>query len=160
MNASLLRVGVDMVNIRELANMLETSETTFLDSCWTEAEQTYCAGSVPRLAARWAAKEAAMKALGHGLGEVDPLDIEVQAVEGEAPSLHLRASAAAFAAEAEINSLALSLTHETDFALAFVVALGPGALSENHDQDTVRRTVANGFQAREPDSKTTHLATP
>ncbi|MCT1548980.1 holo-ACP synthase [Brevibacterium casei] len=160
MNASLLRVGVDMVNIRELANMLETSETTFLDSCWTEAEQTYCAGSVPRLAARWAAKEAAMKALGHGLGEVDPLDIEVQAVEGEAPTLHLRASAAAYAAEAEINSLALSLTHETDFALAFVVALGAGAISESPAQTAVRLAVTDGFPTREPGSTTTPLVTP
>lgn len=139
-----------MVNIHELANMLETSETTFLDSCWTEAEQIYCAGSVPRLAARWAAKEATMKALGHGIGEVDPLDIEVRATEGEAPTLHLHATAAAYAAKAEISSLALSLTHEADFALAFVVALGPGPRSEFLDPATVRQAVADGLRTREP----------
>lgn len=124
MATSTLRVGVDMVNIRQLRDMIETSGPTFLDSCWTSAEQTYCAGSVERLAARWAAKEATMKVLGHGIGEVDPIDIEVYAVEGERPDLHLHGTAAGYALEMELGPLALSLTHEANFALALVAACG------------------------------------
>src|SRR4051812_44292834 len=109
MSASKLRVGVDMVSIPELSDMVETSGPIFMDFCWTHAEQTYCGGSISRLAARWAAKEATMKALGHGIGEVDPLDIEVYAVEGGAPGLRLRGNAAAFARELGASHYSLSL---------------------------------------------------
>lgn len=119
-----LGVGVDMVDIRELADMIETSGTSFMDSCWTPAEQAYCAGSITRLAARWAAKEATMKALGHGIGEVDPLDIEVVSAEGEPPSLQLHGRAAALARDLRMSHLAVSLTHESNFAVAFVVGMG------------------------------------
>jgi len=117
-----LRAGVDLVNIRELADMLETSGPSFIDSCWTGDEQAYCNGSVARLAARWAAKEATMKALGHGIGEIDPLDIEVVAQEGRPPRLCLRRTAQACAYAAGVYEFALSVSHEGDFAIAFVVA--------------------------------------
>lgn len=125
-------LGVDMVSITELTDMLQASGPAFLDSCWTRNEQAYCAGSAARLAARWAAKEATMKALGHGIGEVDPLDIEVTAVEGDPPRLSLTRTAAAFAREAGLTSFALSLTHEEDFALAFVVAIRSGGRLTAH----------------------------
>lgn len=140
MAASTLRVGVDMVNIRELTDMIETSGPTFLDSCWTRAEQAYSAGSVARLAARWAAKEATMKALGHGIGEVDPIDIEVHALEGEPPGLQLRGTAAGYAHEMGLSHIALSLTHEADFAVAFVAAYGPGPL----DRDGILTALVDG----------------
>jgi holo-[acyl-carrier protein] synthase len=120
-------VGVDIVDTRELADMIEASGPSFINMCWTLAEQAYCAGSLTRLAARWAAKEATMKALGHGIGEVDPLDIEVVATEGEPPSLTLHGSAAAYARELGMSQLTVSLTHEADFAVAFVVAMGKGS---------------------------------
>ena len=142
MATSTLRVGVDMVNIRQLRDMIETSGPTFLDSGWTSAEQAYCAGSVARLAARWAAKEAAMKALGHGIGEVDPIDIEVHAVEGEPPDLHLRGTAAGYALEVGLSHFALSLTHEANFAVAFVAACGPG--SGPMDREGILTKLAHG----------------
>lgn len=64
-----------------------------------------------------------MKALGHGIGEVDPLDIEVRAIEGQAPELHLHREAAAMSAARGFDSLALSLSYDADYAVAFVVAL-------------------------------------
>lgn len=119
-------VGVDMVDIRELADMIEASGQSFMDMSWTPAEQAYCAGSIPRLAARWAAKEATMKALGHGIGEVDPIDIEVVSAEGERPSLQLRGSAAALARDLGVDHMAVSLSHEANGAIAFVVAMSDG----------------------------------
>jgi holo-[acyl-carrier protein] synthase len=121
-SAPKLRVGVDLVNIPEVARMLQTSGPTFLDSCWTPAEQEYCSGSAPRLAARWAAKEATMKALGQGIGDVDPIDIEVVAEEGQTPHLRLHGTAQQRAREIGVNDLALSMSHESDLAIAFVVA--------------------------------------
>ncbi len=120
----LLGVGVDVVDTGELAEMVESSGPSFLDLCWTPSEQAYCAGSIPRLAARWAAKEATMKALGHGIGEVDPIDIEVVSLEGELPRLQLHGSAEAIARERRVGHVAASLTHEGPFAVAFVVAVG------------------------------------
>lgn len=124
MNCLHLHAGVDLVSITELAAMLETSGPTFVDSCWTAAEQQYCGGSVPRLAARWAAKEATMKALGQGLGDVDPVDIEVLAEEGRPPRLRLHGTAQRRAEEIGLRDLALSLSHESGLAIAFVVAHG------------------------------------
>ena len=117
-----LRIGVDLVNVPELASMLQTSGPTFLDSCWTAAEQEYCNGSVSRLAARWAAKEATMKALGQGIGDVDPVDIEVVAEEGQMPQVRLHGSAQRRAQEIGVDDLALSMSHESNLAIAFVVA--------------------------------------
>lgn len=102
--------------------MLQTSGSNFLDSCWTGAEQEYCNGSVPRLAARWAAKEATMKALGQGIGDIDPVDIEVVGEEGRAPRLCLHGAAQRRAYEIGVDDLALSMSHESDLAVAFVVA--------------------------------------
>jgi holo-[acyl-carrier protein] synthase len=114
-------VGIDMVSITEMASMLEVSGQPYRDLCWSVAEQAYCGESAARYAVRWAAKEAAMKALGHGIGEIDPLDIEVVAVEGQRPTLRLSGTASARAEEAGV-SLALSMSHEADLATAFVVA--------------------------------------
>jgi len=119
-------VGVDLVDIRKLADMIEASGPSFVDLCWTPAEQAYCALSVPRLAARWAAKEATMKALGHGIGEVDPIDIEVVSAEGETPSLQLHGSLAALARDLRVDHLAVSITHDANIAIAFVVAVREG----------------------------------
>lgn len=120
----LLGVGVDMVNTAELAEMIESSGPSFMSLCWTPTERTTCAGSISRLAARWAAKEATMKALGRGIGEVDPTDIEVVSNEGESPLLQLHGSAEAIARERRVSRVALSLAHEGTFAVAFVVAMG------------------------------------
>ena len=122
MSSLKLRVGVDLVNIPDLTSMLQTSGPNFLDACWTTAEQAYCNGSVSRLAVRWAAKEATMKALGHGIGDVDPIDIEIMAEEGRAPRLRLSGTAQQRAEEIGVDELALSISHESDLAVAFVVA--------------------------------------
>ena len=131
----LLGVGVDMVDTAELAEMVESSGPSFMNLCWTPTERASCTGSIPRLAARWAAKEATMKALGRGIGEVDPTDIEVVSIEGEPPLLQLRGSAEALARERRVSRIALSLTHEGTFAVAFVVAMG-----EVVDPETGTRT--------------------
>jgi holo-[acyl-carrier protein] synthase len=119
-----LHAGVDLVHVDKVGAMLSSSGQEFSDLCWTTAEQDYCNGSVERLAARWAAKEATMKALGIGIGDVAPTDVEVVAIEGHAPELSLHGNAQARAAALGITNWSLSLTHENGWALAFVVASG------------------------------------
>ena len=113
--------GIDLVSISQTAAMLDASGQAYRDMCWSSAEQAYCGESAARYAVRWAAKEAVMKALGRGIGEVDPLDIEVVAVEGQRPALRLSGSASAFAEQAGV-ALTLSMSHEADLATALVVA--------------------------------------
>jgi holo-[acyl-carrier protein] synthase len=93
---------------------------------FTEAEQAYAAlhrDPVPRLAARFAAKEAAMKALGVGLGEVAFRDIEVTVLSSSAPELRVSGLAAARAAKLGVTGWKVSLTHGQMVAEAVVVAL-------------------------------------
>ncbi|WP_158853021.1 holo-ACP synthase [Saccharothrix deserti] len=120
----ILQTGVDMVDVTELARMVELSGDAFLESSWTSTERLYCAGRTDRLASRWAAKEATMKALGQGVGQISPLEIEIAAVEGERPVLVLRGNAAARAHQLGLDTWSVSLTHEDRWALAFVVGVG------------------------------------
>lgn len=119
-----LCIGVDAVSIPDMTRMLTVSPTIFAKRGWSKAEREWCAGRVERFAARWAAKEAAMKALGCGLDSIDPLDVEVLSADGEAPALRLHAEALRRATELGISRWAVSLTHEAELAIAFVVGYG------------------------------------
>jgi holo-[acyl-carrier protein] synthase len=114
-------VGVDLVKVSSVQDMLATGGWSFRELCWTADELNHCGGSASRLAARWAAKEATMKALGRGIGEIDPTEIEVIGREGQAPALRLRGAALALAVKQRVDH-ALSMSDEDDFAIAFVVA--------------------------------------
>jgi holo-[acyl-carrier protein] synthase len=118
----MLRIGVDLVDIDRVRRLTASGGPTFLDQTWTEGEQVYCAGSAERLAARWGAKEAVMKALGAGFPDIEHLDIEVVSTQGEAPRLRLSGDAADYATSLNLTEWSLSLSHESGFALAFVVA--------------------------------------
>jgi holo-[acyl-carrier protein] synthase len=115
-----LRVGIDLVQLSRVAESLATFGDRFLARVFTADEIAYATSApdqtVPRLAARLAAKEAAKKALAtEGLGW---RDIEIRRAPSGAPILQLHGPAAAAAPAAE---LAVSLSHEGDYATAVVV---------------------------------------
>ena len=87
-------------------------------------ELAYADGRLSALAARWAAKEAAAKALGTGIGQVGFQDIEVVCDDQGKPDLCLHGEGARLAARLNLNHFAVSLSHAADYALAFVVAQG------------------------------------
>lgn len=121
-----LRTGVDLVDVIRLQGMIDDSGPDFLASAWSPAELRDCEGNAQRLAARWAAKEATMKALDAAIGTVSPLDIEVRSSLTGAPSLTLYRAALARAEELKIGHWSLALSHEAGLAVAFVVALAGG----------------------------------
>ena len=121
-----LMTGVDLVDVERLTEMIAQSGPEFLESGWTAAERTECGAEPARLATRWAAKEATMKALGTGIGTVSPLDIEVLTLPSGAPTLRVTGSALARAQELKIAHWSLALSHESQFAVAFVVATAGG----------------------------------
>ncbi len=96
----------------------------FLLRVFTADELAACGGRPDSLAARWAAKEAAAKALGSGIGAVAFREIEVVQDERGCPALRLRGAAANLAAMTGLTQWAVSLSHDGGFALAFVVGLG------------------------------------
>ncbi len=117
-----LQVGVDLVEIARLEAVLRRHGRRFLDRIYTPAEQLLCRGRPPELAARFAAKEATMKALGTGRRGVGWREVEVLSDRRGRPLLCLRGRAAARAAELGLGSFAVSLSHERTVAIAMVVA--------------------------------------
>ena len=89
---------------------------------WTENEQLDAEGVSEHLAARWAAKEAVMKVLGWGLGDIDPLDIEVARMSSGVPEVQLRGSAAETAKRTDTENIRVSISHEQGWAVALAVA--------------------------------------
>jgi holo-[acyl-carrier protein] synthase len=114
-------VGIDVVELDRLARVLRRHGQRFLDRVYTPAEQAVCRGRVPELAARFAAKEATMKALGTGIRGVGWRDIEVLPNRRGKPLLLLHGRARARAALLGLRDLDLSLTTARDFAAAVVV---------------------------------------
>lgn len=114
--------GIDLVNLAAFAALHETGGAAFLENGWTDAEQRDAQGSLERLAARWAAKEAVMKALRRGLGDLDPLDIEILTEPSGAPDVVLHRNALAAAAALGIVRWHVSLCHEDGWAAALAVA--------------------------------------
>ena len=121
-------VGIDLVDLVMMEDLLTSGGQEFLDLVWTSAEQADTECVTERLAARWAAKEAVMKALQAGLGEVDPLDIEVLTVPGGAPRVDLQNSAKAVAASARAVEVLVSMSHENGWAAAIAIAVSAPTL--------------------------------
>ena len=114
--------GVDIVEIARIRRVAERYGRRFLGRIYTEGEIAYCRGRAPQLASRFAAKEAAMKALGTGIRGVRWRDIEVVRKRGQAPTIRLHDTALARAERLGIDHLSVALSHSQEYAVAFVVA--------------------------------------
>ncbi len=117
-------IGVDSVEVGRFRELLER-QPAIRERLFTQDELSYAEkrnDQVPSLAVRFAAKEAAMKALGVGLGAFGFHDVEVEIVESGAPMLRLHRAAAELADNAGVVSWKVSLTHTCSVATAMVVA--------------------------------------
>jgi holo-[acyl-carrier protein] synthase len=128
---AILGTGVDVAEVARIRAALENPKTgaRFLARVFTPGEQAYCddrgRGRFESYAARFAAKEAAMKALGCGWGsDAAWLDIEVVRRPGRRPEIALTGKGAATAARLGVRRLHLAITHTTDVAVANVIAEG------------------------------------
>lgn len=123
----MLRTGVDMIEIHRLQEAIDRHGTRFLTRVFTAGELAACRGRLESLAVRFAAKEAAAKALGTGIGRAGirwtDLEICTDLASG-APALKLHGSAAQRAVDLGIAEWSVSLSHDRGRALAFVVMLG------------------------------------
>lgn len=120
----LLSSGIDLIEIKRIQKALERHGDRFLDRIYTEAEIKQARGNAPELAARFAAKEAASKALGTGIGPVSWREMETINDFSGKPQLHLHGRAALLAEELGYTTWSVSLTHSRDTAAAVVVCVG------------------------------------
>ena len=119
-----LQVGVDLVEIQRIEAVLRRHGQRFLDRIFTPAEQARARGRPAELAVRFAAKEAAMKALGTGRLGVGWREVELLSDPRGRPLLRLHGRAVARAAALGLAHFAVSLSHERSMAIATVVAWG------------------------------------
>lgn len=117
--------GIDIVEVPRVAATLERFGERFLNRVFTPAEIRYCDSKLnraERYAARFAAKEAGLKAIGTGLrGGISWRELEVSREPGGRPTLSFSGKAAAFAARIGARRTSLSLSHTAQHAIAQVL---------------------------------------
>lgn len=118
----LLKTGIDLIEIPRIQAALERHGERFLKRVYTELEVFECRGRADALAVRFAAKEAASKALGTGIGPIAWREVETLHKWSGEPYLVLHGSAERIAAELGLTVWAVSLSHTRDLATAVVVA--------------------------------------
>ena len=119
-----LRVGVDIVCISRIRESLDAFGERFVERLFSPDEAAYAAqaGALrpERLAARFAAKEATLKAFELSNAGINWRDIEVVKSASGGCRLALHGHAAALVEASSIDELALSLSHDGDYAVAYV----------------------------------------
>ncbi len=118
-------LGLDIAEIDRIEAAIKRHGAPFLERLFTPAEMAYCEshkGKYERYAARFAAKEAAMKALGTGWSHgVRLRDIEVTREPSGKPTLRLAGVAADIAKRMGVKNISLTITHSGNLALAEVI---------------------------------------
>jgi holo-[acyl-carrier protein] synthase len=118
-------LGLDIAEIDRITAALTRHGAAILERLYTPAEVAYCEShrnKFERYAARFAAKEAAMKALGTGWTRgVRWRDIEVANAPGGKPTLRLQGVAREFAEKLGVKNISLTITHSGNLALAQVI---------------------------------------
>ncbi len=140
-------IGIDMIAIPRVRGVIERHNERFLRRVYTPEEVAFCRGRVPELAARFAAKEAVMKALGTGARGVAWREIEVLPDRRGKPLVYLYGRARDRAERIGLRALDVSLSHEREFAIAAVVGLREGEVDDPQEsrERLVRRLKERGL---------------
>lgn len=116
-----IAVGVDIIEIDRIEEAALTWQDSFLKRVYTEAELESSGDKPWSLAARFAAKEAVMKALGTGAKGMGWKDIEILSNSDGAPFIKLYGRACDKAKEIGMSQFAVSMSHSKEYAVAIVV---------------------------------------
>jgi len=115
-------LGIDIIKVDRIRATLERFGARFSGRVLTESERRYVRDRPETMAGRWAAKEAVSKVLGLGVRGIGWRDIEVERLPTGQPAIRLHGRAAARAEQLGMGRIAVSITHESDYAVA--VAFG------------------------------------
>lgn len=130
-------VGVDAIEIARVRAVLQRHPERFLRRVYTPEEVAFCRGRVSELAARFAAKEAVMKALGTGARGLAWREIEVLPNQRGKPLVYLHGEARRRGEAIGLRGVDISLTHSHELAIAVVVGAADDA-PMNREQHRVR----------------------
>jgi holo-[acyl-carrier protein] synthase len=118
-------IGIDLAEVDRIREAIERHGKRFIERIYTAAEIAYVerkANRYERYAARFAAKEAGMKAIGTGWKRgVRWQDFEVANLPTGRPTLQLHGAAAKFADDLRVRNIALSITHTAQQGMAIVI---------------------------------------
>ncbi len=137
-------IGVDAVELHRVQRALERHGQRFLDRIYTPVEMAFCRGRLPELAARFAAKEATMKALGTGARGLAWREIEILPNRRGKPMIFLHGKAAERGRAIGMRDMDVSLTHSRELAIAIVV----GFSTEEVDRGAARSGLIEWLRAR------------
>ena len=115
-------LGIDIVKVERIRAAIDRFGERFSNRVLTPTERRYVRGRPETFAGRWAAKEAVSKVLGLGVRGIGWKDIEVERLPTGQPAIRLHGRAEQRAAQLGMGRIALSITHESDYAVA--VAFG------------------------------------
>ena len=111
-------LGIDIIKVDRIRRSIEKFGQRFSNRVLTPAERRYVRDRPETFAGRWAAKEAVSKVLGLGVRGIGWKDIEVVRLPTGQPSIQLHGRAADRAEQLGMGRIALSITHESDYAVA------------------------------------------
>jgi holo-[acyl-carrier protein] synthase len=116
-------LGIDIIKIERIAAALKRFGDRFPKRVLTDSEQRYVRNRPQNFAGRWAAKEAVSKVLGLGVRGVGWRDIEILRLPTGAPSVRLHGRAKARAEQLGMGRIAVSISHEGDYAVAIAFGI-------------------------------------
>ena len=111
-------LGIDIIRIDRIRAALARFGERFSNRVLTRAERAYVRGRPQTMAGRWAAKEAISKVLGLGVRGIGWREIEIERLPTGQPAVHLHGRAAARAEQLGMGRIAVSISHEAEYAVA------------------------------------------
>ncbi len=121
--AGTTELGIDIIKVERIQRSLDRFGDRFTRRVLTTGEQRYVRGRAETMAGRWAAKEAVSKVLGLGVRGIGWRDIEVERLPTGQPAIRLHGRAAARAEQLGMGRIALSISHESDYAVAIAFGI-------------------------------------
>ena len=125
--SSISELGIDIIKVDRIRASIERFGERFSKRVLTTNEQRYVRMRPETFAGRWAAKEAVSKVLGLGVRGIGWKDIEVERLPTGQPSVRLHGRAAARAEQLGMERIALSISHESDYAVAIAFGVRTAA---------------------------------
>jgi holo-[acyl-carrier protein] synthase len=121
--AGTTELGIDIIRVERIRAALARFGPRFSKRVLTEAERRYVRDRPETMAGRWAAKEAVSKVLGLGVRGIGWRDIEIERMPTGQPAVRLHGRAAARAGQLGMERIAVSITHESDYAVAIAFGI-------------------------------------
>lgn len=154
-------LGIDIIRVERIRATLARFGERFAGRVLTDAERGYVRGRPETLAGRWAAKEAVSKVLGLGVRGIGWREIEIERLPTGQPSVRLHGRAARRADQLGMGRIALSISHEAEYAVAIAFGIrtagGRYVLPPDIDarlDERERRLLARFERLRELDATT------